>query len=83
MDKKLIGLIIMIVIVVITVSGCIDNNSSMDVFDSNHQINDASNEKEKDSESNNNNNNNFKPSENLRHDPEPNEEPEPPSNELQ
>jgi hypothetical protein len=70
MDKKLIGLIIAILIVVVTVSGCIGNEDSMGVSD-NQVNNDESNEEVPSY----NNNPNDQESES---DPERNEEPEPP-----
>jgi len=42
MDKKLIGLIIVVIIAVITVSGCIgDDNSSMNISEDNHKVNES------------------------------------------
>ena len=76
MDKKLIGLVIAIIFAVIAVSGCAsDDNGSMNVPDNNHQDNDASHKNEEKPVSKNNN------QKSPEVDPEPNEEPEPPSDE--
>lgn len=89
MDKKLIGLMIVIIIAVVTVSGCIgDENTSMNTQDNNHQINDdTSQDNQKDSVSGNNDkdtkdNKQTNNKNNNNADPEPNEEPEPPAEEL-
>ena len=75
MDKKLIGLLIVIIITVVIVSGCTSDDKS---FKDNDQVkNDLSHgtgdisAPAKDSSSENKNN----------HDPQPNEEPEPPAGE--
>jgi len=82
MDKKLIGLSIIILISAITISGCISNEdsyksneeSSMNLLDMYQQSDDKS-QSEGSPRRNSNNNDNS--------DPEPNEEPEPPAEELQ
>jgi hypothetical protein len=76
MDKKFIGLIIIIILAVVTVSGCIGNDNSQQVNNFSSQEPGENSVSGNDSSSNNINNN-----KNDR-DPEPNEEPEPPADDL-
>jgi hypothetical protein len=76
MDKKLIGLIILVVFAVVVVSGCIgDEEDPVNITEDNQTKNDTNQTKDTSSGKSSPTKSNKKP------DPEPNVEPEPPADE--